>query len=190
MRFVNRNSNMTMETDFWAENPQIRYITPFDDLYPMKESSKIAWWIYFMKDPDEAFNKFYRLPEKQRMETLNKNLINVDLSDPIIRKCYDIYDEMCLTSVQRALKQEINNMVKRSDFIDSLDYTHDKHVGFAANGQPQIIPGTAKMLDSMRSQTKKIFDDYKRIEEMFFEEKNENEVYGGRKESISEKGLL
>ena len=42
----------------------------------------------------------------------------------------------------------------------------------------------------MRSQTKKIFDDYKRIEEMFFEEKNENEVYGGRKESISEKGLL
>ena len=142
MRFVNRNSNMTMETDFWKENPQIRYITPFDDLYPMKHSSKIAWWIYFMKDPDEAFNKFYRLPEKQRMETLNKNLINVDLSDPIIRKCYDAYDDMCLTSVQRALKQEINNMVKRSDFIDSLDYTHDKHVGFAANGQPQIIPGT------------------------------------------------
>ena len=74
--------------NFWEVNPQLVYIPPFSELYNKdksknkEKSSKNMWCIFFMSDPDEDKNKFYRIPEKERLEISQSFNRNANISNP------------------------------------------------------------------------------------------------------------
>lgn len=186
--------------NFWKLNPQLQYIKPFNKLYESDESinkdlsSKTMWCIVFMCEPDEEINKFLRIPEKERYEMLKETFFSLfDMDDKLIKECLDEYPILCMSSVQRALKDEKEMLMKRASFIKSQEYTLDTYdVVTGQGGRPVRVtmPGTAKQLDTMHKATKSIMDNFKLIENEFFTEKSKSQLKGNRQESKSEKGEI
>lgn len=187
------------DANFWKLNPQLQFIKPFDKLYNIDdslnkgESSKTMWCIVFMSDPDEETNKFFRIPITERYEMLKETFHSLfDLEEEYTKACYEAYPEMCLTSAQRALKDEKEMLMKRATFIKEQEYTLDKYE-LVPMGQRMVrvtLPGTAKQLDTMHKATKSIMDNFKIIESEFFAEKSKAQLKGNRQESKSEKGEI
>jgi len=180
MSLVNKSIEYEVR-NFWDVNPQLIYIHPFSELYNNDESkdkeisSKDMWCVFFMSDPDEDKNKFYRIPEKDRILMLQETYHNTfDTQNELIKKCLEGYISLCLTSVERALKAEKDALVKRADFLNNAEYNYD----------------TMRDLDNAFSKTSKIYENFEAIEERFIKHKTQSRVKGGRKESASEKGLL
>jgi len=188
------------DANFWKLNPQLQFIKPFDKLYNIddslnkQESSKTMWCIVFMSDPDEETNKFFRIPHLERYEMLKETFHSLfNLEEEYTKSCYEAYPEMCLTSPQRALKDEKEMLTKRANFIKEQEYTLDSYeLATGPGGRPVkiVIPGTAKQLDTMHKATKSIMDNFKIIESEFFAEKSKAQLKGDRQESKSEKGEI
>lgn len=187
------------DANFWKLNPQLPFIKPFDKLYNIddslnkQESSKTMWCIVFMSDPDEETNKFFRIPHLERYEMLKETFHSLfNLEEEYTKACYEAYPEMCLTSAQRALKDEKEMLIKRATFIKEQEYTLDKYE-LVPMGQRMVrvtLPGTAKQLDTMHKATKSIMDNFKIIESEFFAEKSKAQLKGNRQESKGEKGEI
>jgi hypothetical protein len=64
-KFVTVNPSFSPDQNFWDLNPQLIYFPPFSKAYDLdqggKESSKIMWCVYFLADPDEENNRYYRM---------------------------------------------------------------------------------------------------------------------------------
>ena len=89
--------------NFWEVNPQLVYIPPFSELYNKdksknkEKSSKNMWRIFFMSDPDEDKNKFYRIPEKERLEMLKEVFHpDFDTEKEMVQLCINKYSYICL----------------------------------------------------------------------------------------------
>lgn len=180
MSLVNESIQYDVK-NFWEVNPQLVYIAPFNSLYATdkskekEKSSKDMWCIFFMTDPDEEKNKFYRIPEKERLEML-KEIYHPAFKeeDELIAECILKYPSICMTAVERALKDEKDALAKRAKFLASAEYDY----------------GTMKDLDNAFSKTSKIYENFEAIEERFLKQKSHSRVKGGRRESASEKGLI
>lgn len=177
MGFVNKSIEYKNE-NFWGVNPQLCFMKPFSLLYNRdtsedKElSSKDMWVIYFLSHPDEDENKFYRIPNK--LEMLQETYHNIDMEDALVKKCIEEYPEVCLNSVERALKAEKEQLLKRAKFLSLADYNYE----------------TMTALDNANAKTSKIYDNFEAIENKFLMHKESSRVKGGRKESASEKGEI
>ncbi len=187
------------DANFWKLNPQLKFIKPFSELYKDDESidkelsSKTMWCVVFMNDPDEDTNKFFRIPLLERYEMLQETFHPLfDTSNSLTKQCMDEYPLVCLTAVQRALKDEKEMLIKRANFIKEQDYTLDKYelVTVGQRAMRVTLPGTAKQLDTMHKATKSIMDNFKLIENEFFAEKSKAQLKGDRQESKSEKGEI
>lgn len=185
--------------NFWKLNPQLKFYKPFANLYKeddsldKENSSKTMWCIVFMTDPDEETNKFFRIPEKERYEMLQETFHPLfDKEEELTKQCLEAYPMECLTSVQRALKDEKEMLIKRATFIKEQEYTLDKYelVNVGQRAMRVTLPGTAKQLDTMHKATKSIMDNFKLIENEFFAEKSKSQLKGNRQESKSEKGEI
>ena len=150
--------------NFWEANPQLVYMPPFSYLYSSDKSkdkaksSKDMWCIFFMSDPDEDKNKFYRIPEKERLDMLQE-VYNpeFDVENELVQECILKYPSLCLTAVERALKDEKDALSKRAKFLASATYDFD----------------TMKDLDNAYSKTSKIYENFEAIEERFLKQKNQ-----------------
>jgi len=77
--FINIKKSTDPTINFWGLNPHLIYMRPYSILYNMDESknkedsSKTMYCIVWIIDPDEDTNKYYRLPEEERIE-ICKNL--------------------------------------------------------------------------------------------------------------------
>ncbi len=187
------NKDWTPDQNFWEINPQLILHNPFSKLYnSSKNTNKTsldAWMIFFLSDPDPTKNTFYRIPYKQRLDTLQKNYHpKFDPDNAIIQECLEQYSQLILTAVERSLKEEIDSMVQRAKLLRTTDYTLDKTV--IEHGKPLTIKGTATQLDSMRAKTPKLYENYEKLQQKFIKQQEETRIRGGRKETASEKGLL
>jgi hypothetical protein len=188
------------EANFWKLNPQLPFIKPFNKLYNEDSSieknlsSKTMWCVFFMCEPDEEINKFFRIPLLERYEMLKETFyLQFDLEEEYTKECMDAYPLLCLSAVQRALKDEKEMLMKRASFIKEQEYTLDSYeVITGPGGRPVRVtmPGTAKQLDTMHKATKSIMDNFKIIESEFFAEKSKAQLKGNRQESKGEKGEI
>ena len=187
MAFTNITKSTDPKSDFWKLNPQLQYITPFNKLKDKfkKDSSQYMWAIFFMSEPDEDINKFFRHDLEKRRENIN-NLYQIKWDDPLFQECLEAYPFECMDSVQRALKDEKDSLRGRARLIANTEYTLDKT---DENGKKII--GTATQLDRMRKDTAKIYESLEQALLKFSKQKeDEIRVHGGRKQSASEKGQL
>lgn len=190
--------------NFWDDNMQLSIMKPFNKLYDRDKtdnksrSTKEMVVIFFMNEPDPELNKFYRIPFSERLIMLKDTYYDkFDEEDEAIKECMEQYPHLCMTAIKRALKEEIDTMVDRSITLRNSPYTLDYYLldddgEYVLNnsGAPIKMTGTAAQLDTLRSKTTKLMDDYAKIEERFIKEKSESRIKGGRRRSKAEKKLL
>jgi len=192
---INKGFDVKNPHNFWELNPQLTIFPPFNKLYNRDKaedktiSSKEMWCVFFMSDPDEEENLFYRIAYDERKKVLIETFHNIDWEDDIIQQCMDSYEMDCLSSIERELKMEIDSLRERSKLIRDTEYTLD---GFEEiNGKFIKILGTAKQLDTMRAATPKLLENYDKLKQKFLNSKSKDgKVYGGRNETDTEKGLI
>ena len=169
------------ELNFWELNPHLKYVKPFSQLYKedksknKEQSSKTMWCIVWMVDPDEDINRYYRLQEDLRMETCKEFNPKFNENDPLTKECWDAYPNVCLTTIERILKEEKEFLVKRSEFLRNVAYDFD----------------TMKMVDEARSKSKKLMEDFEITEKKFVEAKQKDvRIHGNRKQTAREQGRI
>lgn len=184
MSLVKIKKDFSPDSNFWEQNPQLAYMAPFSKLYQKDKgkekdrSSKQMWVIFFMCDPDEDKNKFYRIGYDTRLAMLKETYFaGFNEADELIQECMAAYPERCLTAVEKSLKQEIDSMSALVNYITTIDYE-------------SISLDDIKKLVAIRAQTPKVMDNYEKLQAKFMKEKVETRLRGGRKESKSEKKLL
>lgn len=170
--------------NFWEDNMQLAIMRPFSYLYERDDtpnkttSSKEMVCIFFMSEPDPEKNKFYRMTYGERLSMLQETFYEeFDPNEEVIKECLDVYPALCLSSIKRAMKEEIDSMVARSEFIRNFDYS------------TQSLSDIGK-LDAIRAKTPALLKNYEDIESKFLKEKDSARIEGGRKKSKSEKKQL
>lgn len=191
--FVEIVKEFKPELNFWELNPQIRYIEPFNEVYELdkgkEESSNIMWVTFFMCDPDNEKNKFYRYKIEERKKFIEENFYpDVDWESELLVKSMEAYPQKCLTAIQKALKEEIDSMTERAKVLRETEYTVTKTE--IINNKAVRITGTAKELDDARAKTISLYENYRKLEEEFFQEKASTRVRGGRTLTKAETGEI
>lgn len=170
--------------NFWDNNMFISILKPFSNLYDRdssknkNHSSKEMVVIFFMCDPDQQENLFYRIPYKERLQMLKETYFSdFNEDDEVIKECIKMYPHVILDAIQRAFKEEIDSMVDRGERIRSFDYEN------------ATLEDMMKM-DKIRGMTLPLAKNYEQLENIFLKNQGEARVRGGRGESKAEKKKL
>ena len=170
--FINIKKDFDPSLDFWDLNPHLTYTLPFSKVYP---NSKFMWCVLWMNDPDEESNKFYRLPYEDRLDACKSFYEDFNSEDELFIECSEAYNTVCLTSIERALKQEKEALVKRAEFLRNTEYNLD----------------TMTALDNAFSKTYNILKNYDKIEKEFLKQKEQDiRIYGNRRQTLRERKQL
>ena len=176
-KFIKVNSEFNPDVNFWELNPQLILMHPFSRLYSLdgggEHSSRLMWTVYFVSDPDESENKFFKFGKVGIEEMLEETYFDnqpPDWTNEDYLACIKMYPEVCLTAVQRALMMKKRALLKRGEFLDQEEYTRE----------------SMRDLDLAHSKTAKILEDYEKAEEKFMAEQSQTRVKGGRNQSKAE----
>lgn len=181
MSFINLKIDTNPNLNFWELNPHLIYVYPYSKLYEedksktKNESSKTMWCITWMSHPDEDVNRYYRLNETDRLNTCLKFHPSFDMNNEIIKECYDVFPEHCLSTIEKALKGEKEFLIKRGEFLRNAEYNYD----------------TMTALDNAVSKTSKIIEQFDSIYQKFIESKKKTvTLIGGRQQTAREKNQI
>lgn len=179
--FINIVKEFSPTANFWELNPHLIYVKPFSNLYNNDESpdknnsSKDMWCILWLSDPDEDTNKYYRLPYEDRIDVCKEFNPSFNSDDELVRECISSYQYVCLTSIERVLKEEKEALVKRAEFLRSVEYNFD----------------TMKALDEARAKSFQLWKNYEKAEKDFLSSKKSDlRIFGNRKMTLREKGQI
>lgn len=196
MAFGKVNKPFDPDDNWWVLNPQMKYYKPFSKLYERDNSkdktysSKEMHVIFFMCDPDEELNLYYRMGDKERLDMLKDTYCpEVDLEDEIWKECLETYPFEMLNAVERALKIEKDQLKKRTKLIKETTLTLDRTeiITDSKGGEKTAtIKGTATQINQLQKDFPKIMQQYEEIEQRFIKQKEVVRVEGGSKLNRSE----
>lgn len=128
-------------TNFWEFNPHLKSLKTFRKLvkmdaeYPQTEgetswSSRVMWAIYYESDPDEELNPFISLETPEIREELTGSLFDDLAPAPydmeVFGEANDLYTDICMSPIERALRDEIRAMQTRARKIRETELVLDK----------------------------------------------------------------
>lgn len=166
--------------NFWELNHHLTLVSPFSKLYKEDKSknkevsSKIMWCVFWMKDPDEEYNKFYRIGEEERLDICKSFCKEFNPDKTIIADCLSRYESLCLDADEMAYKLQKDQLISLSRFLTE---------------QP-INLETVETLIKLKAQMPKIFQDFDKISKMYEKNKTEKRIYGGRKMTARERNII
>lgn len=143
------------DINFWNENPQMKSMVNFEELYTKDksknkvDSSQIMWAIALLLDKSKH-NNYRNLPEEEKKEQLAKYFLkkpDFDWEDPQIRILTETYYKTCISQAERSLIEWENKLKERDEFIAACPYNAD----------------TFEMLDKMLANTFKMYQQYQSI---------------------------
>lgn len=179
--FINIKKDLKPDVNFWELNPHLRFVSPFASLYDRDttknkdQSSKDMWCIFFLSEPDEDINLYYRLTYSEILNVCKNFNADFNIEDELILQCLQEYPETCLTVIQRLLKTTKDLFKKRNQFLKEADYNFE----------------TMTAIDNAIAKTPKMEEDFDKIVQKYAEEKNkEIQLYGGRKLTAREKKTI
>lgn len=157
------------EHDFWKQNPELKIMSPFDELVKKKNGSKIMWAIYLWKDPKSPWN---RIGVEDRKLEIEENYLGskIDLEDYSFYA--NEYERKCLSIREQAYSSQAEGILEFKEYYDGISW--------ADNSDKKID------LLKARQQLLKLLEE---VEEAASEEYQYN-VEGGRTESILETGEI
>lgn len=170
------------DKNIWDLNPQLKYYPPYGDLYDNDNSddklfsSRQMWCIVFFSDPDQERNIFFRnSPKERKAKIIERYGKDIDWEDPVFQKCLKSYPVDCMTMVQRAYAMEIDKLAERAELIRSTELTLDANDPETG----KLIKGTALQINALQKDASRIYEEYKKVETLFVEERKEMRAYGG-----------
>jgi hypothetical protein len=179
--FINIKKEFKPDQNFWELNPHLRFVKPFSELYSEDtsknklQSSKDMWCIFYLSEPDENINLYYRLNNDEILDVCKSFNPLFDEDNDLINLCMKEYPEVCLTVIERMLKVTKDFLKKRNNFLKEVDYNLD----------------TMRDIDNALGKTTKIEEDFDKIVQKYNESKNtEIVLYGGRKLTAREKKTI
>lgn len=196
MALAKVSTPISPDDNFWELNPFLKIIPPYSKLY--KEygeelSSKYMLAVFLMSDPDEDANPFFRMDENYRKTIIKEEYVDIDWDDSLIIECLESYPFDCMDSVQRAFKEEKEQLKIRARFIKDTPITLDRtEVELDGNGKKYAIniKGTVAQLETLRKNTENVYKQYENVENKFIKGKQSATARGGRKLTNSEKKLV
>lgn len=189
MAYVKINKNFSIDQNFWELNRQMEIIPPYSRVHAIDgggyESSKIMWVVFFLSDPDREENRFADMGYEKAKEALSETYAKeFNWDDPLFLECLESYPYDCLNSTARSIK-ELKDLTKRiSTKLKNSEITFDRTV----NGKKEV--GTINQITRSLKDMTKLYEDFEALEEKYLEEKSTSEVFGGREETATEKGLI
>ena len=179
--FINIKKELKPDENFWELNPHLRFVNPFSKLYSEDESknkidsSKTMWCIFYLSEPDEDINLYYRLSEDEIYEVCKSFHPKFSIEDEVVLECISVYPEICLTVIERLLKTTKDLFKKRNKFLKEADYNFE----------------TMTAIDNAIAKTPKMEEDFDKIVQKYTEsKKTEIQLYGGRKLTAREKKTI
>ena len=192
MEVVTKNWNT--DENYWQMNPIMKTFEIFKKLY-LKDKSKgkahsslLMWAIALLVDPSEE-NPWRNLPEDEKKLLISGDFLkinNFNWEDSEIVDLISFYEYIGLTKSERHLKQLEEKALERGRFIMQTPYSLDSF----DEETNKIIKGTFNQLDSMLTNSLKVFQQIDQIKVLITKEKIEGVGKGGAVESLSEKGQL
>lgn len=197
MAFAKINKPVNPDDNFWELNPWLKIHPPYSKLlaeYGNELSSKYMLAIFLMCDPDEEMNPFFRMDEEYRKSVIENEYVEIDWNDTLIKECLESYPFDCMDSIERAFKEEKEQLKQRARFLKDTAITLDRTEveTDASTGKKYAIniKGTASQLEQMRKNTDSIYKQYEKIEDKFIKGKSSATARGGRRLTKSEKREL
>lgn len=166
--------------NFWQLNPHIRYVEPFASIYASdksknkEQSSNDMWCVFWMTDPDEEANRYYRIDKVERLGICKEFNKLFDPEHPLIKEALEKYPYLCLTADELAYKMQKDQLIEISKFLSEQPITLE----------------TAKDIIDLKAKMPKIYQDFEKIDKMFKTNKSEQRIFGGRKQTAREKGHI
>jgi len=170
------NTDFSPDQNFWELNPQLIYMPPFHRVYQLDDggtySSKMMYCVVFVCEPDESVNKFFR-HGRSKIESMLKETYfpEFDFKDKLYLEVLESYSEICFDSVKKSFLDKKKSLKKLATFLNGLEYSLDN-----------ITKVTAA-----QSKIPKLYEEYERIEALFFATKGDHRIKGGRKQSKAER---
>ncbi len=170
------------QTNFWEAHPQFKKLGLFADFYKddtsrkKSKSSTIMWGIAFLVD-NSKYNRFRNFPEEERKKLIEEEIIKYAGFEWKNYEAYvSFFEEMELSPLKRNLRILRKKMDERMKFIEETSYD----------------VSNAKELDSIITNTDKLFDLMIKLEKQIEKEENESSgsVKGGRTESLVEQKII
>ena len=174
-KFVNLDKTFVFSgnkiKDFWELNPQLRLIEPFDEIYPASEK---MWGIFFWSEPDNNHNKLYTLDKIKMLETIRKH-IDPDFDPDVLHEYIMAYKKYCISPEARELGEWITMAEMASNALRNLQTADVDDIRKAFIAMEKGLSVLEKM-NELQQKLDSFTNDFR--------------VIGGRKETLSEQGLL
>lgn len=179
--FINIKKEFSPDLNWWELNPHVIHVKPFSKLYSRDSSknkinsSKEMWCIFFMSEPDEDINLYYRLSETDRLDVCISFYSDFNINDEDIIECLIAYPDVCLTVIEQTLKNTKDMFHKRNAFLKTAEYNFE----------------TMTQLDNAIAKTPKLEEDFDKVYQKYIEQKNKKvQLHGGRNQTLREKKLI
>lgn len=163
--------------DFWELYPELAYVEEFKLIKEKfkKQSSLVMWLIYFIYDLD---SKFKNLDYIERAELLSKDIIgNLNFfknNQQIVENAGVRWCSLNDTPAKRHLRQWLETLEKRTQFLKESDYTLDNY----------------DKLDKMAVNTAALFKTFDEIQKQLSKEENGSITKGGFLPSLADDGEI
>ena len=200
-RFVKIKPPFNIETCFWHQNNQLKYIEPYKTLYdndPKADeedspSSKTMWCVWLYLDPNYE-NKIGKIrDEKEKRSAILAYYSEFDFNDPLVSAVLTAYPNDCLSDAAKSFKKEEEGLRKFADvledYLEKNDLTFDHTVQVTPH-KTQIVKGTATQYADLKMKNSKLYTIYDKVRRMFEEEQSSIRIHGGGKETLIDRGGL
>lgn len=159
----------------WDVHPELKYISPFKEIYnhkrSKKETSNIAWYVVLFCDIESMFVKAFN-DDTVRQEEIESTFLKGESYHnlPIVQNAIENYP---LSDIQKAFKFWKKKLDERIKFMSDKEYSEE----------------TYDMLDKMLK-TKKTLTDQYLAAKAEYEKEEGGKLKGGSELSITDKGLI
>lgn len=187
--------------NFWHLNQQIALLSPYRKLYredkskDKQDSSRTMWAIWLYTDPHPQ-NRIYRQSEENKIEAIRSYVKDFDPQASPWAELIEAYESNALSLPARELKESERSLAKRRRFLDDTPYAeeepmlHEGQIVTKRNGDPVMKKSTVPTLEAMHKNTAAIFKQYAEAWTLFMQDVEDAKMYGGRNETIRERGAL
>lgn len=107
------------DKDFWEQNPDVKYIPPFNKLYKKKFGGEMMWVLYFLEDPKSVF---HRQGPAEKREIISETYIEGRFKMEDCEEYVEAYNRECLTEAERAYKKWGEMLNSFQEHFMSLDF--------------------------------------------------------------------
>jgi len=183
---------------FWEVCPQLTLAGPTKRLYDedsskkKEKSSKVMWFIAMSTDINSKYYNLHTVGPDNKYELLGGDILgDKKYYDKYKKDCDELIEFYCKlqdTIAQRALREWDDKMVERAKFIKDNPYTMDSFEFDESTGKNIKIAGTVDTLEKMMSLTKRLYDDFDRIQKTLSISEIDTENLGGGEASLSDQG--